>query len=147
MSKNKKLSLEVQRVINAEPQIIFEAITNPEILEQWFYATSDSATVEANPEIGGSYRIDMHDKEATYPHSGTYKEIIPNEKIVFTWNSKAVQDTLVTISLRKVKQGTEVTLKHEFMPDKKQKENHTKGWTVILERLDTLMQERTSPNQ
>lgn len=26
------------------------------------------------------------------------------------------------------------------MPDKKQVENHTKGWTVILERLDSLMQ-------
>lgn len=99
---SKESTLEVQRVIKTDPETIFEALTKPEILEQWFYATSDSATVKANPQIGGTYQIDMHDVDATYPHNGTYKEIVPNEKIVLTWNSKVVQDTLVTIALRKV---------------------------------------------
>ncbi|MEX0770624.1 MAG: SRPBCC domain-containing protein [Balneolaceae bacterium] len=140
---SRELNLELKRVIRAEPETIFNALTKPDILEQWFFATSESATVKANPETGGSFQIDMHDTEATYPHTGTYKEIVPNQKIVFTWNSKAVKDTLVTISLRKVDEGTEITLTHDFLPNKEQVENHTQGWTVILQRLDALMQEKS----
>lgn len=74
----------IKRVIEAEPKTIFEAFTNPDILEQWFYATSESATVEAEPTPGGSFQIEMHDQYTTYRQSGTYREIVPNEKIVFT---------------------------------------------------------------
>lgn len=130
--------LTVRKVIDADRETVFKALTESGIMEEWFFAGPDgwSATVKNDFRVGGSYRIDMHGENDTYWHKGEYREIISNEKLVFTWNSRAVEDTLVTITLAEVEGGTEVTLTHEFMPNEEMKKNHTEGWTAILARLD-----------
>tara|TARA_R110002096_G_scaffold342758_1_gene535815 strand:+ start:4635 stop:5060 length:426 start_codon:yes stop_codon:yes gene_type:complete len=132
-------SLTVSKIINADKATIFKALTDEEVMAKWFFAGPEgwSAAVKSESIKGGSYRIDMHNNAEgeTYSHTGEYKEITPNDKIVFSWNSHIVTDTLVTITLSEVETGTEVKLMHEFMPNDKQVENHTGGWTMILERL------------
>lgn len=134
-------SLTVKRTIKTDKETIFKALTDEKIMEKWFFAGPDgwSATVKSKAEVGKKYQIDMHGENDTYTHTGEFKEVVPNEKIVFTWNSKAVQDTLVTITLTENDEGTEVKLLHEFMPNDEMVENHTQGWTVILERLDNVV--------
>lgn len=134
----KESTLTVSRTINADKETIFKALTDQKVMQKWFFAGPDgwSATVKSKAKVGEEYKIDMHGENDTYMHTGIYKEVIPNEKIVFTWNSQAVQDTLVTITLNEKNGETEVKLVHEFMPNKEMIENHTQGWTVILERLD-----------
>lgn len=134
-------TLTVSRTIHADKETIFKALTDQNVMGKWFFAGPDgwSASVKSTAKVGEEYKIDMHGENDTYTHTGVYKEIIPNEKIVFTWNSQAVQDTVVTITLSEKGDATEVTLVHEFMPNKEMFENHTKGWTVILERLDNVV--------
>jgi len=136
-----ELELTVKRVIEADRETIFEALTDQKIMEKWFFAGPDgwSATVKSDSREGGEYRIDMHGENDTYSHEGVYKEIVPNQKLVFTWNSQSVQDTVVTITLKEVEGGTEVKLRHEFMPNEEMKQNHTEGWTVILQRLEQVV--------
>lgn len=141
---NNESTLTVKRVIAADPETLFEALTNQKIMKQWFYASADegwSASVDNDPKEGGNFKVDMHSPKDTYSHEGTYKEIVPNKKIVFTWNSHVVSDTVVTITLNKVNGGTEVKLKHDFMPSEEMKKNHTEGWTQILENLDGVVSE------
>lgn len=134
---DKDSTLIVKRIIDADPETLWEALTNQQIMQKWFFAEEGmSATVENNPEAGGSFKIDMHGQKDTYSHEGIYKELIPRRKIVFTWNSRFVSDTLVTITLKEVKSGTEVKLVHEFMPNDEMKQSHTEGWTQILANLD-----------
>lgn len=137
---SKESTLTVKRTIKADKETIFKALTDESIMEKWFFAGPDgwSATVKSKTAIGEKYKIDMHDENDTYTHTGEFKEVIPNEKLVFTWNSKAVQDTLVTITLVEKGDATEVKLIHEFMPNKEMIENHTQGWTAILKRLDAV---------
>ncbi len=135
-------SLTVSKTINADKATIFKALTDEEIMAKWFCAGPDgwSSTVKSDTKLGGSYQVDMHNGEGeTYTHTGTYKEVTPNDKIVFSWNSQAVDDTLVTITLTETEGGTEVKLVHEFLPNDQMVENHTNGWTVILERLSGVM--------
>lgn len=138
---NNESTLKVSRTINADKETIFKALTDQTIMQKWFFAGPDgwSASVKSTAKVGEEYQIDMHGENDTYTHTGVFKEIIPNKKLVFTWNSKAVQDTVVTITLTEKGDSTEVTLVHEFMPNKEMIENHTKGWTVILERLDRVV--------
>lgn len=139
---NDESTLMVKRVIDADPETLFEALTDQEIMKQWFFASGDvgwSASVENNPHKGGSFKVDMHGPEDTYSHEGVYKEIVPNEKIVFTWNSPYVADTVVTITLSEKDSGTEVKLKHEFMPNEEETKKHTQGWTRILENLEGVL--------
>lgn len=138
-------TLMVKRVIDADPETLWKALTDQQIMQKWFFAGEGwSATVENNPEVGGSYKIDMHSPKDTYSHEGVYKEIIPYEKIVFSWNSQAVTDTVVTITLTEVAGGTEVKLVHEFMPNEEMKKNHEQGWTRILGNLQEVVAERTA---
>lgn len=134
---DKDSTLIVKRIIDADPETLWEALIDQQIMQKWFFAEEGmSATVENNPEAGGSFKIDMHGQKDTYSHEGIYKELIPRRKIVFTWNSQFVSDTLVTITLKEVKSGTEVKLVHEFMPNDEMKQSHTEGWTQILANLD-----------
>lgn len=138
---SKESTLTVTRTINADKETIFQALTDEKIMEKWFFAGPDgwSATVKSKAAVGEKYKIDMHGENDTYTHTGEFREVVPNEKIVFTWNSKAVQDTVVTITITEQEGATEVKLVHEFMPNKEMIENHTQGWTVILGRLDNVV--------
>lgn len=135
---SKESTLTVTRIINADKKTIFKALTDEKIMEKWFFAGPEggSATVKSKTTVDGNFQIDMHEEKGTYTHTGVFKEVVPNEKIVFTWNSHVVEDTVVTVTLSEMGDSTEVKLVHEFMPNKKALEGHTKGWTVILERLD-----------
>ncbi len=44
-------------------------------------------------------------------------------------------DTLVTIELRTVPEGTELTLTHAFFPTVEERDNHQSGWAGCLSRL------------
>ncbi len=84
MNRPNEHALEVSKVIDADKAAVFKALTDNNIMEKWFFAGPDgwSATVDANVETGGTYKIDMHGEEETYSHHGEYTEVIANEKIV-----------------------------------------------------------------
>ncbi|MEX2478793.1 MAG: SRPBCC domain-containing protein [Gracilimonas sp.] len=134
-------TLTVKRVIKADPETIFKAFTDEQIMKKWFYADPEGsgATVKSNTSVGGKFQIDMHGKKDTHTHIGEFKEVVPNKKLVFTWNSHVVEDTVVTITFNETNEGTEVTLVHEFMPNEQLLEGHKKGWNVILDHLDEIV--------
>lgn len=138
MSQSNEHQIELSKIIKGDRASIFKALTDNSIMEKWFFAGPEgwSATVNADVKTGGTFTIDMHGDGITHSHNGEYTEVVENEKVVFTWNSQAVQDTVVTITLKEVGEGTEVTLVHDFMPNEEMKTNHTNGWTAILNRLD-----------
>ena len=131
----------VKKVINAGREELFEAFTNPDIMSKWFYPEEDmSAEVTNTFHVGGGYTLIMHGKNGvTYTHVGEYKEIVSPEKLVFTWNSDFVQDTVVTVTFSQMDSGTEVTVTHDLMPSEEMAENHRGGWNGCLNRLESTM--------
>lgn len=136
-AKNTGSKLVIQRVLNADSETVFKALTAENQLRNWFYPRPEgwSAEVSFNAQAGEAYSLTMIDPDGKkYVHEGEIKEIVPNEKLVFTWNSHAVDNTLVTITLQKVSKGTEITLTHDFLPAD-EKDGHEEGWTELIERL------------
>ena len=131
----------ITRVIDASREELFEAFTNPKIMSEWFYPDEDmSVEVNNTFKVGGGYTLKMHGKDGvTYTHVGEYKEIVPPEKLVFTWNSDFVQNTLVTIAFNKSDSGTEIVLTHDLLPSEEQAECHVGGWNGCLARLESTM--------
>jgi CubicO group peptidase (beta-lactamase class C family) len=70
---------------------------------------------------------------------GVYREIIPNEKLVFTWGWEGPErhETLVTIELSDRDGGTELVLLHERFADQAAADHHGQGWRGCLENLAT----------
>jgi uncharacterized protein YndB with AHSA1/START domain len=133
-----KPALQLRRTYPASPEEIFAAWTEPEQMREWLCpAGATIPVVEVDLREGGIFRIDMRSEQGTYTHTGVYQEIIPPEKLVFTWSSYNTQykETLVTVELIQHGQETELVLTHEALPDKKTQDMHVMGWTSILDKL------------
>ena len=126
-------------VINASPEVIFKAITDPEELTQWF---PDKAVFQ--PSTGGKVSFDFSEKQSEKEVGckvrGTIVEFISNKKISYTWERTDTRSknskTLVTWELEKIKDdGTKVNLKHTGFTTSDMAKEHDEGWTYFLPRL------------
>ncbi len=136
MANDKQLT--IKRVFKADREALFKAFSDDKIMSQWFFAENGwSVDVNSHFEVGGEYKVDMkNEKGDVYPHSGKYKEISKPEKIVFTWSSQIVKDSVVTLDFREVSGGTELTLTHNLFPDNEVRDKHNMGWTGCLDSLE-----------
>lgn len=79
-------TLVLERVIDATPERVWAAWTQPELLKQWFCPkpwTTPVAELDVRP--GGKNKIVMRSPEGVeQPNNGTYLEVILNKKLVFT---------------------------------------------------------------
>ena len=80
-------SLTVKRRLKAPPAKVFAAWTDPEKIKRWMGPGEIVAQrVTADTRVGGRYRVEMRRPSGeAHNVSGVYREIIPNEKFVFTW--------------------------------------------------------------
>jgi len=146
-------SVVITRTFNAPRERVFAAWTDPALMNQWF-APSGAFTVTANSDAhpGGSYQVQMHQRKAGTFHTaiGKYLEVVPPEKIVFTWDWKEkpidpAEGSIVTIELRDLGDKTELTLIHAMITDDTSRAGHTQGWTRSLNRLAQLFDPAAIP--
>lgn len=146
------LKLTVSKVIRAKRERVFAAWTQAEVLAKWFGpADMTSGAVEVDLRVGGAYRIEMlrcgpgrEGAPATAVATGVYREIVAPERLSFSWknNWNAGEETLVTVLLREVPEGTEVTLIHERFETTQSMGNHEHGWLGCMTKLAALLEQR-----
>jgi len=117
-----KASIGIQKPV---PEI-FEAIVNPEIMQN-FFISKGSGRMETGKEIFWSFP----EFEGSYPL--TTKKIILNEKIVFLWDPKSV----VTIELQKLSENDTIVKVSEEGHQSDEKGikwaiGQTEGWANFL---------------
>ena len=88
-------------------------------------------------KVGGRYRLEMDNARTKYVVYGQYVEIIPNQKLVFTWGWEGPNryETRVTVLFTDKPDGTELTLTHERFANAEDMGRHEHGWTGSLEKL------------
>jgi uncharacterized protein YndB with AHSA1/START domain len=78
--------LVLTRLIDAPPEKLFRAWTEPELLKQWFAPkpwTTPHAELDVRP--GGSCLVVMRSPEGQeFPNPGVYLEVVPNRRLVMT---------------------------------------------------------------
>ena len=134
-------SLTLKRRIKAPPQKVYEAWTRPEKMIQWWGVMGGPRppTAETDLRVGGRFRVQSWMPSGEYNSvSGTYSEIVPNEKLVFSWAWQSTPErvSLVTIELRPTAQGTEQHFRHDRFFDQQARDNHERGWTATFAKLD-----------
>lgn len=137
-------TLLIKRVIAATPRQVFDAWTDPGILANWFAPAANFRTIvhELDVRVGGRYRIEMLNPDGT-PHTaiGEYREIIPGERLAFTWKwaeQAAMEDTLVTLEFLSRGTDTELVLSHSLFLTDDARDHHGKGWDGCVARLAAL---------
>ena len=80
-----------------------------------------------------------------YVHTGTYIEIDRPNRLVFSWfsDSTGQKETIVTLDLKSDGDGTMLRLTHERFTSEKSRDDHTGGWSDILDRLESVLAKRT----
>ena len=81
------LDIEISRVLDAPRELVFEALTRPELLRRWMNGPPGWQTTEctADLRVGGTYRHAWRGPDGVeMSMSGTFKEIAPPERIVRT---------------------------------------------------------------
>jgi uncharacterized protein YndB with AHSA1/START domain len=135
-----KPSLTLKRRLNAPPAKVYAAWTDPAKIAGWFGPGEvRSVRAETDVRVGGRYRVVMQASDGeTHDVSGVYREVVPNEKLVFTWawRSTPERESLVTVLLKPDGDGTLLTLMHEQFFDELARDRHQSGWTGALDKLE-----------
>lgn len=81
-----ELDLELERVIDVPPRLVWEAWTRPEHIKEWFAPapwTVSDCEIDLRP--GGTFRTVMRSPEGEeFPGTGCYLEIETERRLVFT---------------------------------------------------------------
>lgn len=118
--EGQEVRLEIR--IEASPETVFALLTEPSQMKTWF-----AEVVEVDPRPGGLFRIAG---PVGISIEGTYLEIVPNRKVVFTWGGveglKPGQST-VEFLLDPDGKETVVRLRHYRLPPPAV-DSHHRAW-------------------
>ena len=114
--------LVITRTFNARPQMVFDAWTRPELVRRWWAPRSHGVSLsacDADVRPGGAYRYVMHrDGEPEMAFSGTYTEVTPPSRLVYTQVFEPMHDAgavVVTVTFHE-HEGRTRMVSHEVYP-------------------------------
>jgi uncharacterized protein YndB with AHSA1/START domain len=132
-------TLVLRRTFTAERARVFRAWITPRALEQWLRPKGMSTTVRSlDARMGGSFRFDLEDGSSLI---GTYLQMVPPEKLVFTWSGGAAQGWRTVVTLDFLDQGavTEVVLTHEGLSTPERRARAEGGWPSLFDALASVL--------
>ena len=137
-----KPALTLKRRLNAPPSKIYRAWTDAAKISRWF-GPEDAEILHAETDVrvGGRYRIVFRGPDGEeHDVGGVYREVVPNQKLVFTWawRSMPERESYVTVMIKSDGPGSMLTLIHEKFFDEAARDRHSTGWTGALNKLEKL---------
>lgn len=148
-----KAELVITRIFDAPRGLVWQAWTDPEHAVKWWGPKNFTApVVKIDLRVGGKYLNCMRSPEGQdYWSTGTYREVVPPERLVFT-DSFADADgnvvpgshygmgedfpleMLVIVTFEEVDGKTKMTLKHVGLPESMSDMTGT-GWNESFDKL------------
>ena len=111
--------LVVMRTFNGPARIVFEAWTKPELFRQWWVPKSMGMSLlscEMDVRVGGKYRLEFAYGDSRSAFFGTYKEVIPHARLVWT-NEESDEGSVTTVTFAE-QGGKTLLVMHELYPSK-----------------------------
>jgi uncharacterized protein YndB with AHSA1/START domain len=141
------LTLVVRRMINASPERLFDAWTEPAHLLHWWGPPGVvCSAAEVDLKVGGHYRIANRFPDGSLVLiSGRFERIERPTLLVYSWclGAQQTDPERVTVEFRACEAGAEVIVTHERIPDAANRAGHEQGWFGCLLGLETYLQQST----
>jgi uncharacterized protein YndB with AHSA1/START domain len=137
--------LEMERVLPAAPSVVFAAFSDPNQLAKWWGPKGfTTSSLEFDPRVGESYRIEMQPPEDDPFHlTGEFREVEPPVRLAYTfvWEDPDPDDveTLVGLSFRDLGESTEVAFTQGPFKTEERRALHRDGWTDSFDKLERLL--------
>ena len=136
-------SVAIVRRIKATPAKVWAAITQPDLMLQWWGPDEGpTLSVVADVRPGGRFSVVFRLLDGSeHNPTGIYREVVPEKKLVFTWDLPGAPEpqSLVTFRLEPFDGGTVLTFTHEHLPDETARDSHERGWSGLLDKLPVFL--------
>jgi len=139
-------TVRLHRVLKAPPERVYRAFLDTDAKAKWLPPHGFTGKVHhLDARVGGSYKMSFTNFTSGKSHSfgGEYLELVPNE--LLRWTDRFDDPNLpgqmtVTLRLKKVAFGTELTIVQEGIPDQIPPDACTIGWQESLTLLANLVE-------
>jgi uncharacterized protein YndB with AHSA1/START domain len=117
----------ISRTFRGLPRIVFEAWTKPEFVRRWWAPKSRGAEItdcDADVRVGGSYRYVTRAHGQDFAFSGTYIEVTPHSRLVYTQLFEPMAEAgAVVVTITFTAEGAHTRMvAHEVYPSKEARE-------------------------
>ncbi|MGB6487997.1 MAG: SRPBCC family protein [Steroidobacteraceae bacterium] len=139
-------TVRLHRVLATRPDKVYRAFIEPDAVAKWLPPNGFTCTVhQLEPKVGGVHRMSFRNFTTGEGHSfgGKYLELAPNERLSYTdrFDDPNLPGELrVTVTLKKVAVGTELSIVQEGLPDALPVEACYLGWQESLRNLARLVE-------
>ncbi|MDB5106344.1 MAG: Activator of Hsp90 ATPase 1 family protein [Fibrobacteres bacterium] len=139
-------TIRLHRVFAAKPERVYKAFLDADAKVKWLPPNGFTAKMHHHDaKVGGTYRMSFTNFTTGNGHSfgGTFVELTPNERIRYTdkfEDPNLPGEIQVTINLKKVSVGTELSIVQEGVPDVIPAEACYLGWQESLSQLKLLVE-------
>jgi uncharacterized protein YndB with AHSA1/START domain len=144
-------TVRLHRVLATTPEKLYRAFLEPDAVAKWLPPNGFACTVHhLEAKVGGTHKMSFRNFTTGNGHSfgGTYVELVPNERLRYTDkfdDPNMPGEMTVTITLKKVLVGTELSIVQEGVPDVIPVEACYLGWQESLENLKKLVEPDIKP--
>jgi uncharacterized protein YndB with AHSA1/START domain len=139
-------TIRLHRVLTAPPERVYKAFLDADALAKWLPPNGFTGKVhQMDAKVGGGYKMSFTNFSTGSSHSfsAKYIELTPHERIRHTDrfdDPNLPGEMQVTIDLKKVSVGTELSIVQEGVPDVIPPEACYLGWQDSLVLLAKLVQ-------
>jgi len=134
--------LVVTRTVNAPAHLVFEAWTKAELFRRWWVPKSyglNLTSCEMDVRVGGKYRLAFLHEGSTMEFFGTYLEVTPNSRLVWTNEEGGEGQTVTTVTFEE-DSGKTLIVVHDLYPSAEAVETGSTGaMPEVLDQLDELL--------
>jgi uncharacterized protein YndB with AHSA1/START domain len=139
-------TIRLHRVLRTTPEKAYRAFLEPAALAKWIPPYGFTCQVHSlDAKVGGSFRMSFTNFGTGHSHSfgGTYHELVPNEKLRYTDkfdDPNLPGEMTVTVNLKKIVCGTEVSIEQAGIPDAIPAEMCYLGWQESLAQFANVVE-------
>ena len=134
-------SLTIVRRIAARPDRVFDLLSTPDGIAQWFGPDAGPVLIaEVDLRVGGAFRVRFRMLDGSeHESSGTYLEVGRPSRLAMTWQWLGREEdgeSRVEIDLKPIATGTELTFVHSRLTSEASRRSHEEGWSGSLDKLE-----------
>ena len=142
VERRSELELVVTRTVDAPARLVFEAWTRADLFRRWWVPKSYGLTLlacEMDVRVGGRYRLVFRHQDSTMEFFGTYLEVEPHSRLVWTNEEGDAGQTVTTVTFEEHSGRTSVVV-HDRYPSKEALESGSAdALPEALDQLDELL--------
>lgn len=141
---SKPAAIAVQ-AFNVPPQRVFDSILDPAMIARFMFGPllreEEILHITNDPKVGGRFSFLVRRGDTEIDHVGTYLELTPPTRIVFTWAiAPETAASTVSIDITPTAAGCSVCLAHEMPPEYADFVDRARGsWEKMLGVLAALL--------